>query len=99
MAVLLDNFVTASSMIEEEENQRILEEKRRRHLAKNPLEPLLQKIAKEFLDDSDLSNKLSHLYKVAPRGVASLQRALGSRCEARVVRALMGLCGHRWLCG
>ncbi len=64
MAVLLDNFVSASTMIEDEESQILLEEKRRLQLARNPLEPLLKKISKEFVDDSDLSNKLHHLYKV-----------------------------------
>ena len=42
----------------------MLEEKRRRQLVKNPLEPLLKKLAKEFVDDTDLSNKLRHLYVV-----------------------------------
>ena len=64
MAVLLDNFVSASSAIEEEEAQILLEDKRRRQLVKNPLEPLLKKIAREFVDDTDLSNKIHHLYKV-----------------------------------
>jgi hypothetical protein len=62
--VLLDNFVSASSMIEDEETQIMLEEKRRRQLVKNPLEPLLKKLAREFVDDTDLSNKLRHLYVV-----------------------------------
>jgi uncharacterized protein YaaW (UPF0174 family) len=65
VAVLLDNFVSASSMIEDEETQIMLEEKRRRQLVKNPLEPLLKKLAKEFVDDTDLSNKLRHLYEVS----------------------------------
>ena len=63
--MLLDNFVSASSMIDDEEHQVRLEEKRRRLLVKNPLEPLLKKIVKEFADDTDLSIKLRHLYKVA----------------------------------
>ena len=63
--MLLDNFVSASSRIEDEENQIMLEEKRRRQLVKNPLEPLLKKLAKEFVDDDDLSNKLRHLYEVS----------------------------------
>ena len=52
-------------MIEDEESQILLEEKRQLQLARNPLEPLLKKISKEFVDDSDLSNKLHQLYKVS----------------------------------
>jgi hypothetical protein len=64
VAVLLDNFVSASSAIEAEEARVLLEDKRRRLLVKNPLEPLLKKIAMEFVDDTDLTNKLHQLYKV-----------------------------------
>ncbi len=77
MAVLLDNFVSASSMIEDEESQILLEEKRQLQLARNPLEPLLKKISKEFVDDSDLSNKLHHLYKVS-----FISRVVGKRITA-----------------
>ncbi len=62
--MLLDNFVSASSAIEEEEAQILLENKKLRKLVKNPLEPLLKKIAREFIDDSDLTIKLRHLYQV-----------------------------------
>jgi hypothetical protein len=78
VAVLLDNFVSASSLIEEEENKARLEEKRRRLLVKNPLEPLLKKIAKEFVDDTDLTVKLRHLFKVGGQALPS-RRSHGSR--------------------
>lgn len=32
---------------------------------KNPLEPLLMKLAREFTDDQDLSDRLQKLYKVS----------------------------------
>ena len=67
MAVLLDNFVTASAKIEEGEKRLELEEKRRRQLTRNPLEPLLKKLAREFVDDADLADKLRCLYQVLHR--------------------------------
>jgi hypothetical protein len=70
--VLLDNFVSASSAIEEEEAQILLENKKLRKMVRNPLEPLLKKIAREFIDDSDLTIKLRHLYKVClPRPLST----------------------------
>ncbi len=64
VAVLLDNFVTASAKIEDGEKRQELEEKRRRQQTRNPLEPLLKKLAKEYVDDADLSDKLRCLYQV-----------------------------------
>ncbi len=37
---------------------------------KNPLEPLLLKLAREFTDDQDLSERLQRLYKVLPTHLA-----------------------------
>ena len=68
MAVLLDSFVTATARIEAEEIKGLHEEKRRRHQAKNPLEPLLKKLTKEYVDNADLSEKLNLLFKVCSAG-------------------------------
>ncbi len=67
VAVLLDNFVTASAKIDEEEGRHELEEKLRRRQTRNPLEPLLKKLAREFVDDADLADKLRCLYQVLHR--------------------------------
>ncbi len=64
VAVLLDSFVTATAKIEAEEVKGLHEEKRRRHQAKNPLEPLLKKLTKEYVNNADLSEKLKLLFKV-----------------------------------
>ena len=65
VAVLLDNFVSASGRIEEAERRAQLEEKRRRQQTRNPLEPLLKKLAREFVDGADLSEKLRRLHEVS----------------------------------
>ena len=43
LAVLLDNFVAASSRLEAEESARLVMEKKALRLFKNPLEPLIAK--------------------------------------------------------
>ena len=91
--MLLDNFVTASAKIEEDENHRELEEQRRRQQARNPLEPLLKKLAKEYVDDADLSDKLHRLYKVGRLGCsighthACLEGDIKHYCPGRIARA------------
>ena len=64
MAVLLDNFVSASAHIDALEHRRFQEEKRRRQETRNPLEPLLRRLAREYVDDADLSDRLSRLFQV-----------------------------------
>ena len=75
MAVLLDNFVSASAKIEDDEKRRVLEEKRRRQQTRNPLEPLLKKLAKEYVDDADLSDKLRCLYQVCQSHAGRAKRS------------------------
>ena len=64
VAVLLDNFVSASAHIDAQEQQRNQEEKRRRQETRNPLEPLLRRLARMYIDDADLSDRLSRLFQV-----------------------------------
>ena len=64
MAVLLDNFIGASTQMELEERLRLTELKAREQQMRNPLESLLLKIAKEFSDSQDLSERLQKLYQV-----------------------------------
>jgi hypothetical protein len=64
VAVLLDNFVSASAHIDVLEQRMSQEEKRRRQETRNPLEPLLRRLAREYIDNADLSNRLSRLFQV-----------------------------------
>ncbi len=64
MAALLDNFITASSEMEMEE--KVLQSKALvlDRLERNPMEPLLIKLARDFTDSQDLSDRLLKLYHV-----------------------------------
>ncbi len=64
MAVLLDNFIGASTQMEIDEKLAHAEQKQREQQMKNPLEPLLLKLAREFSDNQDLSDRLQCLYEV-----------------------------------
>ncbi len=64
MAALLDNFISASSQMELEEKLRQAQACVRDRLERNPMEPLLIKLAREFTDNQDLSERLLKLYKV-----------------------------------
>ncbi len=64
VAALLDNFICASSEMEMEEKLRKARACVRDRLECNPMEPLLIKLAREFTDNEDLSDRLYKLYKV-----------------------------------
>ncbi len=64
MAALLDNFISASSEMELDEKLQQAKECVRDRLERNPMEPLLIKLAREFTDSKDLSDRLSKLCKV-----------------------------------
>jgi hypothetical protein len=65
VAVLLDNFVSASAHIDAQEQMRSKEEKRRRQETHNPLEPLLRSLSHEYSDDADLSVRLIRLFQAS----------------------------------
>ncbi len=64
VAVLLDNFVSASAHIDALEQRSFQEEKRRRQETRNPLEPLLRRLAREYVDNADLTDRLGRLFQV-----------------------------------
>ncbi len=64
MAVLLDNFVSASLNMQDEERQRVLKETKGRRKISCTLDPLLERIARDFVDDADLSARLHSLFRV-----------------------------------
>ena len=50
--------------IQEEERITKAEQQSRDHQTRNPMEPLLMKLATEFSDSQDLSDRLGRLYQV-----------------------------------
>ncbi len=64
VAVLLDNFVTVAMKMETEDKRKMIQEKRAASQFKNPLEPLIVKLAYEYTDSADLSSKLAALFQV-----------------------------------
>ena len=67
MAVLLDGFIGASTRIDLEEQLVRADLQQREQQARNPLEPLLLKLAREFSDSEDLSRRLHKLYQARIR--------------------------------
>ena len=65
--MLLENFLEASNEMEAEEKHQHIKQLAREQQVKNPLEPLLLKLTKDFSDDQDLSDRLQRLYQVAVR--------------------------------
>jgi hypothetical protein len=72
VAALLDNFISSSSQIEIEEKLKEADLCMRDRLERNPMEPLLIKLAREFTDSQDLSDRLLKLYKVANQNLKHL---------------------------
>lgn len=85
VAALLDNFISASSEMEMEEKLRKAQAFMRDRLELNPMEPLLIKLAREFTDSRDLSDRLLKLYKVScPTSVLETHARVGMNRCARV---------------
>ena len=64
VAVLLDNFVNASAKDEAEAELRRIEEAKNYKEIRNPLEPLLIRLIKGYVDDADLTRRLGTLYHI-----------------------------------
>ncbi len=64
IAVLLDNFLTASNELKTAERVKAIQQNQAQKLVKNPLDPLLLKLAKEYSNDEALSTILLDLFKV-----------------------------------
>jgi len=64
IAVLLDNFLTASNDMKTEEKLRAIQQNQSQKHVKNPLDPLLLKLAKEYTNEAGLSTILQDLFKV-----------------------------------
>ena len=66
VAVLLDNFVSYTMKEEDLAKLQQQQEGKSKCENKNPLEPLLQKLLKGFVDDADLTAKIQIVYQVIP---------------------------------
>jgi hypothetical protein len=66
VAVLLDNFVTVSMRMENDDKKKVAKEKKASSQFQNPLEPLIAKLANDYTDAANLSAKLSSLFHVGP---------------------------------
>ncbi len=86
VAVLLDNFVSVSMRMENEEKKRAAREVKASSHFQSPLEPLVAKLAGEYTDGANLSSNLASLFKVRPRPSPLLVR--GEIAERRAVTAL-----------
>ncbi len=64
VAVLLDNFVSVSMRMEANEKKRSAMEKKAARQFQNPLEPLIRKLANDYVDNASLSTKLESLFQV-----------------------------------
>jgi len=64
IAVLLDNFLTASNDIKCEERLQTIRANQAQKLVRSPLDPLLLKLCKDYTDDACLSRILQDLFKV-----------------------------------
>ena len=62
--MLLDNFVNASARDEAKAELRRIEEAKNYKEIRNPLEPLLIRLIKGYVDDTDLTRRLSTLYHI-----------------------------------
>jgi hypothetical protein len=76
VAALLDNFISSSSQIEIEAKLQEADLCVRDRLERNPMEPLLIKLAREFTDSQDLSDRLLKIYKVRGGNISATGLAL-----------------------
>jgi hypothetical protein len=65
VAVLLDNFVSYTMKEEELAKLQKQQEGKSKCDNANPLEPVLQKLMKGFVDDSDLTAKIENIFEVS----------------------------------
>ena len=88
-AILLDQFVAvASNTIAEEEAER-RRIRRSEELIHNTLDPLMEKLTKDYIDDVDLSHRLQDLFKVG-------RVVLGTRSAGSLVGGSDRKCSRLW---
>jgi hypothetical protein len=66
IAVLLDNFLSASNEMKVAERLKLIQHNELQKQVKNPLDPLLLKLSKDYTNDAGLTDLLRDLFKVTP---------------------------------
>jgi Ca2+-binding EF-hand superfamily protein len=64
VAVLLDKFVSATAEMEQEERDMRVQAIKKTQQVHNTLDPLLEKMTRDYVDEEDLTNRLSDLFSV-----------------------------------
>jgi hypothetical protein len=87
VAVLLDNFIQASAQIEDEEKVGALSQQREMARVPHPLDPIMEHLSQDYIDDEDLSRRIRDLFKVGcPAAVGPIPapclRGLGLKFDA-----------------
>ncbi len=62
-AVLLDNFVHATARMEAKKRATQLQRRQMTTRLQNPLDPLLERLARDYVDDADLSARIDEIFK------------------------------------
>mmetsp|Transcript_52361 Transcript_52361/g.109235 ORF Transcript_52361/g.109235 Transcript_52361/m.109235 type:complete len:514 (-) Transcript_52361:54-1595(-) len=90
VAVLLDKFITATADMEAEERGKEVDELKRKEPS-NTLDPLLQALTRDYIDEDDLSNRLKTLFRVCTcRNVSHLCNIVhAERCLVLIVLSLV----------
>jgi hypothetical protein len=80
VAVLLDNFIQASAQIEDEEKVGALSQQREMARVPHPLDPVMERLSQDYIDDEDLSRRIRDLFEVGrPAAVGPGPAREGSR--------------------
>ena len=64
VAVLLDNFIQASAHIEDEEKEDAMRKQREAAWVSHPLDPVMEQLSRDYVDDEDLSRRIQDLFVV-----------------------------------
>ena len=65
IAVLLDNFLAASNAMKVEKELSVLQTKQNKKQLKNPLNPLLLRLSKDYTNEADLSKRIRDLFSAS----------------------------------
>ena len=68
IAVLLDSFHEANKAMRTSKALEAIRSKQAARRLDNPLDPLLLRLSKDFVDEADLSKRLQELFKVSRSG-------------------------------
>ncbi len=81
IAVLLDNFHCASKRTRVNQTMESMRQIQRAKQLTNPLDPLLLRLSKDFIDEADLTRRIRELFKVARICTSSLIKLWAGICD------------------